>query len=95
MQSRRGQWTIDEAHNGHNNSDTYLLMFRPDVDDATRGFFVAVSGSQVGAGRFKDAVPHIGEADFRLTTRLRTIGKHLAIVGRMCSRLPKSPPNCL
>lgn len=63
MRSLRGTWSVDPVHNG---SSGRLLVFRPDQDDATRGVYVELDTrtGKCSAGRYEDAVPHLGDAFF-------------------------------
>lgn len=63
MRGLRGTWALDPVHNGSNGR---LLAFRPDQDDATRGVYVELNTGtgKCSAGRYEDAVPHLGDALF-------------------------------
>ena len=60
MKTLRGRWSVDPIHNGEDDND--LLLFHPNLDDPTLGVYVRVQGAQVSAGRFSEAIPHMGEA---------------------------------
>lgn len=61
MKSRRGQWTIDQVHNGV--FGNRLLAYLPDADGQGSYITVALDGV-MSSGRYRDAIPSIGDAIF-------------------------------
>ena len=65
MKADRGRWSIDPIHDGQNGRD--FLAYRPSHSDHTRGLYFNVSSTgELRTGNFEGAVPHIGEASFRV-----------------------------
>lgn len=89
MKSLRGKWSVDPIHNG---SSGRILAFRPDADDATRGVYVEldVRTGRCSAGRYEDAVPHLGDAFFRPKWEQR-FPPHADLAARMFVRLGLGP----
>ena len=61
MKSRKGTWTIDLIHDGQLRD---LIAFVSDRDDHTRGVYVSAHGATIEAGRYEDAITHMGDAIF-------------------------------
>lgn len=89
MRSLRGKWSVDPVHNG---TSGRLLAFRPDQDDATRGAYVELDTrtGKCSAGRYEDAVPHLGDALF-LPRWSATFPPTKELAARMFVRLGLGP----
>lgn len=59
--SAAARWTVDPIHNGRNEADLLIHKGSPET-----GAFINIRNGELSLGNYTDAVPHIGEAAFKV-----------------------------